>query len=455
MHPARSLPNTVAAGDPMADAPSPPAPRRRWGRWTRATAAAGLAAGRLSRHLGLGAGGIISGRVILALHPRALSRLAVGRQVVLVSGTNGKTTTGHLLAAALRTTGPAAHNATGANMADGAVAALAAEPNAAMAVLEVDELHLAAVAAAVRPAVIVLLNLSRDQLDRGSEVRAVAAALATALAAHPATVVVANADDPMVVWAARRATRTVWVAAGGRWSGEARSCPRCGAALHRKRPDDDPDGDPGGDPESRSWWCGCGLSRPDPCWTAHDTAARHGDEVIPLALRLPGRFNIGNAVMGLAAATVLGIPPRDAAAAMTRLSDVAGRYASCTHGHYRLRLLLAKNPAGWAETVALLDEPRPLLVVINAREADGRDTSWLWDVPFEQLTPRPVVAAGEKAADVGVRLTYADIAHVTAADPLAAVWLLPPGPVDVVANYSAFQQLRRRLGAARRGGPRS
>ena len=171
-----------------------------------AVGAGGWAAG-LSRRLGRGAGGIIGGRVTLAVDPQALRHLACGRRTVLVSGTNGKTTTSHLLAALLRTVGPVAHNATGANMPDGAVAALAAQPDAALAVLEVDELYVAAVAEAVDPQVIVLLNLSRDQLDRGSEVRGVAAALSAALIRHPGTLVVANADDPMVVWAAAQAVQ--------------------------------------------------------------------------------------------------------------------------------------------------------------------------------------------------------------------------------------------------------
>jgi UDP-N-acetylmuramyl tripeptide synthase len=400
---------------------------------------AGLAASAVSRRAGLGAGGIIGGRVTLALHPSALSRLAAGRRVVLVSGTNGKTTTSHLLAAALRTAGPVVHNASGANMADGAVAALAADLDATTAVIEVDELHLAAVAAAVSPAVIVLLNLSRDQLDRGSEVRAVAAALAVPLAAHPDTVVVANADDPMVVWAAQQAARTVWVATGSRWSADADSCPRCGATLHR------------GDADEEKWWCDCGLTRPDPQWSALDDAAVTGGEVVALGLRLPGRFNVGNAVMALAAGSLLGVEHRVGAAAMAQLPDVGGRYALLTHGEHRLRLLLAKNPAGWTETVGLLQDCRPLLVVVNAREADGRDTSWLWDVAFEQLGARPVVAAGENAADLGVRLSYAGIAHTTVGDPLAGLGQLQPGRVDVVANYTAFHQLRRRLVTAEGG----
>jgi UDP-N-acetylmuramyl tripeptide synthase len=413
---------------------------RRSGRWTRFAVRVGLMAAGVSRRLRLGAGSIIGGRVTLALHPAALSRLAAGRRVVLVSGTNGKTTTSHLLAVALGTVGVVAHNASGSNMADGAVAALAAEPDAPLAVLEVDELHLAAVAAAVGPAVLVLLNLSRDQLDRGSEVRAVARALRTALAGHPDTVVIANADDPMVVWAAAHATRVVWVSTSGRWRGDATTCPRCGHALRGAT-----------DASDERWTCRCGLARPDPEWAATGTGAATGDAVFPVELRLPGRFNQGNAVMAMAAASVLGVDPRQAGAAMTALEEVGGRYAVVTHGDRELRLLLAKNPAGWAETIGLLADVRPLLVVINAREADGRDTSWLWDIPFEELARRPVVAAGERAADLGVRLSYAGIEHDTTTDPLSGLALLPPGKVDVVANYTAFHQLRRRL-SARPGG---
>ncbi|MDT7621501.1 MAG: hypothetical protein QOF99_2402, partial [Pseudonocardiales bacterium] len=112
---------------------------------------AGQAVAALSRRAGRGSGSIIGGRVTLALDPSALRRLAAGRRVVLVSGTNGKTTTSHMLAAALGNLGAVAHNASGSNMADGAVAALAERPDAPWAVLEVDELHLASVARRCHP----------------------------------------------------------------------------------------------------------------------------------------------------------------------------------------------------------------------------------------------------------------------------------------------------------------
>lgn len=396
--------------------------------WTAVRA--GLATSWLSRTLGVGSGSMIGGRVTLALDPHALSRLAAGRRIVLVTGTNGKTTTSHLLAAALGTEGPVAHNASGSNMTDGAVAALAERPDASTAVIEVDELHLPSVAESVRPAAIVLLNLSRDQLDRGNEVRVVAGAVRDALGHHPDATVVANADDPLIVWAAESAARPLWVSAGCGWSQDTATCPACGRVLELTLP---------------RWNCACGLARPEATWRASGGVARHGEVVVPLDLRIPGRFNLGNATMALAAASALGVDPDAGARAMTGVDTVMGRYAVVSHGEHELRLLLAKNPAGWLETVSLLDEVRSLLVVVNAREADGRDTSWLWDVPFERLTPRPVIASGEHAADLGVRLAYAGIDHDTEPDPLAALATLPPGKVDVVANYTAFHDLRRRL----------
>lgn len=412
---------------PVATAPSG---QLSLGWWTRTAVHAGLVTAGLSRRLGLGAGSIIGGRVTLVLDRHALRHLAAGRRVVLVSGTNGKTTTSHLVAAAVRTAGRVAHNAGGSNMADGAVAALAEARDAEYAVLEVDELHLAAVAEAVDPAVVVLLNLTRDQLDRATEVGAIASAVGAALARHPSTVVVANADDPMVVSAAKSATRSVWVAAGASWLGDVTTCPRCGNTLTFTEP---------------GWHCSCGLARPTPDWWIEDSKACTADAVLPLDIRLPGQVNRSNAAMAIVAACAVGVPADQAAAALREVDVVAGRYAVVHRGGQDLRMLLAKNPAGWAGMLSMLEEPRPLLVIINAREADGRDTSWLWDVPFEQLGSRQVVASGERAADLGVRLSYAGLEHRTVADPLAALKALPAGQIDVVANYTAFHQFRRRL----------
>ena len=422
--------------------------KHRLGWWTRVAVQAGLAAAALSRRLGLGTGSIIGGRVTLALDHRALQRLAAGRRVVLVSGTNGKTTTSHLIAAAVRTAGSLAHNAGGSNMSDGVVAALADAPDADYAVIEVDELHLATIADAVDPMAVVLLNLTRDQLDRATEVGAIAATIRQALTRHPHTVVVANADDPMVVSAVGAAPRTVWVAAGASWLGDVATCPRCGQILTFTN-SDVTIGPAGGGRCEQEWECVCGLARPVPDWWIEDGKACTVDTLLPLEIRLPGQINMGNGVMALAGACAVGVPADRAAPALRQVEVVAGRYATVHHGAQNLRMLLAKNPAGWAGMLSILSEPTPLLVIINAREADGRDTSWLWDVPFEQLSSRPVVASGERAADLGVRLSYAGLEHQTVPDPLAGLAALPEGAVDVVANYTAFRYFRHRLSQER------
>jgi len=390
---------------------SPPAALR--ARWTEAAIGVGRVVGSLSRLLRFGAGGVVGGRLILALAPGALARLVAGRRIVLVSGTNGKTTTAHLIAVALRTAGPVAHNATGANMPDGVVAALVADRGALVAVIEVDELYLAVVAEAVRPDVLVLLNLTRDQLDRGFEVQAVADSLAAAVSDNPDACVIANADDPVVVAAVGDAPHVVWVGAGAEWQAD---------VLTQQ-------------------------ARPKMAWTVHDGKVRGPSGETPVPLALPGRFNLGNAAMAMAAAGALGVPAEAAAAAIADVRSIAGRYSVVRRGRQELRLLLAKNPAGWIELLPLLADARCLLLVINARDADGRDTSWLWDVPFEHLGAPVVVASGERAADLGLRLSYAGIDHRTVADPVAALELLPPGEVIVVANYTAFSALGSRLGA--------
>jgi lipid II isoglutaminyl synthase (glutamine-hydrolysing) len=401
--------------DPVPGAASPWCPERVRNPRTVMAVLLGRLAGWASRRLRIGEGAVISGRVALAVDPRALSRLAAGRRVVLVSGTNGKTTTAHLIAAALRTRAEVAHNDTGANMPDGVVAALLAQPSARCAVLEVDELHLGRVAEAVRPAVVVLLNLTRDQLDRGSEVRAVAARISAALARRPEVLVVANADDPMVVGVGRGAARVVWVAAGSHWRADADS------------------------------WAPAGCPGPVPTWTARADAVDGPGGTSALRLSLPGAFNMGNAALALAAADALGVPPDQAADALAGVTSIAGRYAVVRRGRQAVHLLLAKNPAGWTELLPLLADATALLLVVNARPADGRDTSWLWDVPFEQLPDRPTVASGERAADLGLRLGYAGRRHRTEPDPVRALDLLPDGEVYVAANYTAFTSLTRRL----------
>jgi len=401
---------------------------------TRLAAGAGLAVAGLSRRVGAGEGSVIGGRVLLAVDPGALERLAAGRTIALVSGTNGKTTTTRMLAAALETRGPVVTNSTGANLMSGLVTTLARGKSEAPAVLEVDEGLLPKAVAGLHPSVVLLLNLSRDQLDRIGEVRIHAQRWRGALEGAPSTTVVANADDPLVVWAAGLAREATWVGTGQRWRLDAYSCPNCGEQIEWSS-----DG---------TWACSnCTLARPRPHITldGDDVVLADGRRV-RLELQLPGWPNRANAVMAAGGAQVAGVDPVAALAAMGSVTHVAGRYQVVTVGGVRVRLLLAKNPAGWAEALDLIrPAPMPVVVGINARIPDGRDPSWLWDVPFERLRGRLVIATGDRGRDLAVRLRYAEVEHRFADGYLDAVRATGAGDIDLAANYTSFQDARREL----------
>ncbi|MDQ4069136.1 MAG: MurT ligase domain-containing protein [Actinomycetota bacterium] len=427
---------------------------------TRVAALAGRAIADASRLAGAGEGSVIGGRVTLAIDKRALELMAAGHQSAVVSGTNGKTTTTRLLAAALATRGPVTTNSAGANLIPGLVSTLFRGRAEAAVALEVDEGHLAEAIAAVHPTAVVLLNLSRDQLDRFGEVRRHASDWRLALAASPSTVVVANADDPLVTWAAGACDPSpngsnrcgaTWVGTGQRWRADASACPNCGSRIRWT--------------ESRyerggvGWACtACPLARPTPdAWLEGPDLVLADGRRFDIRLQLPGRFNMANAAMAVAGAMVLGVDPGRAVRAMTRVRAVAGRYQIVNVAGARVRLLLAKNPAGWAEALDLiLPPPVPVVVGINAGVADGRDPSWLWDVPFERLKGRLVVATGERGRDLAVRLRYAEVRHTFEPDyrkavATAAANVVGRQPeVDFVANYTAFQDARRALTSGQR-----
>jgi UDP-N-acetylmuramyl tripeptide synthase len=398
--------------------------------------AAGATAAGLSRLTGRGSGTTIGGRVTLLVDPSALSRAATGRDLALVSGTNGKTTTRTLLVAALQTLEPVVSNGGGANLPTGLVAALTADRTTRLGVLEVDEPFLPQVVDAVHPRVVVLLNLSRDQLDRYAEVRRLAGIWHDALSGPDAPVAVANADDPLVVWAASAASDVTWVAAGQRWTFDSTSCPACGDVLVRE----------GGGWRSEA----CGLSRPSPQWSVDGHTVTGPDATsYDVRLAIPGDVNVGNAALAAAAAHHWDVEPATAFAAMARIPAVEGRYLETSVGGRPVRLLLAKNPAGWVEALDMARVDAPVVVAVNARAADGRDPSWLWDVPFEVLRGRHAVATGERSRDVAVRLRYAGVDHVRVDDEAEALRAAHgSGPVEVLANYTAFQTYRRVVGDA-------
>ena len=379
---------------------------------------------------------MIGGLVAMTLDRSVLRQLGAGRRTVIVTGTNGKSTTTRMTAAALSTLGAVATNAEGANMDAGLVAALAADRRAGLAALEVDEMHVPHVLDAVEAAVIVLLNLSRDQLDRVGEINVIERTLRAGLAGHPNAVVVANCDDVLMTSAAYDSPHVVWVAAGGAWANDSVSCPRSGEVIVR---------------DKGHWYStGADFKRPSPQWwfDPEDGGTLYGPDglALPMRLALPGAVNRGNAAQAVAAAVALGADPVLAVEAVCQVDEVAGRYRSVRIGEHEARILLAKNPAGWQEALSMVDKHAAGVVIsVNGQVPDGEDLSWLWDVRFEHFEETPVVAAGERGTDLAVRLGYAGVEHTLVHDTLAAIASCPPGPVEVVANYTAFLQLQRAL----------
>ena len=387
-----------------------------------------LAAGSLARTAArwsgrAGDGVHARGVAIMRVEPRAISMLARDRETVLVTGTNGKTTTTHLIRCAVG--GQVACNATGANMHSGVVTSLA-DSSASRAVLEVDELHFPSISADIGPRVVVLLNATRDQLDRSHEVARVAAGWQRALD-HLDAVVVANAADPHVV-AATPPERAIWCDPGTRWPDDARTCPRCGQLIHWS---------------DASWSCSCGFAMPEPHYRLD------GDDLMDpsghrhdLHLSLPGRVNLGNAVMAAAAAVSMGFDLDTAVERMAAIHEASGRFARYDIGGRPARLILAKNPAGMVAALELVGDA-PLIIGINARDVDGRDTSWLYDVPFESLAGRTIGVTGERRDDLALRLHLAGVTPMVDPDAHRLAAQMPDGALCLLGNYSNFVAWRR------------
>jgi UDP-N-acetylmuramyl tripeptide synthase len=297
----------------------------------------------------------------------------------------------------------------------------------------VDERHLPDVIAATRPQAVVLMNLSRDQMDRAAEIWLVARKWRAALAASGSHVI-ANADDPLITWAASGSQNVTWVAAGQRWHEDSWCCPVCGSHLRR---------------DELGWRCGeCSFARPPARWVLDGESVIDGQGLVnELALALPGRANRSNAVMALAVADFFGGTVAQVLPSMRRVTSVAGRYTVRQLHGKQLRLLLAKNPAGWLEAFDVLaPAPAPVLLGVNAQGPDGKDTSWLWDVDYRVLRGRPVLVSGERRIDLAIRLEADEVSFELVKGVEEAVRKIEAPTLDVVANYTAFQQIRAVLG---------
>jgi lipid II isoglutaminyl synthase (glutamine-hydrolysing) len=376
---------------------------------------------RLSRMTGRGSGTVVGGRVGMKIAPDLVASLASGRTVILVSGTNGKTTTTSMIVAGWG--GSVTTNETGANMPAGHVAALV-ESKSIHVALEVDEGWLADTLESTRPSVVVLLNLSRDQMDRANEVRHLAERWRKALEAHDDAelVVVANANDPLVVYAAEVRANTVWCDVPTSWLADALSCPKCTLAISHV---------------GSAWHCTCGFAKPAKVTTTLDDELVIDATPVTLDLLMPGEFNRSNAAMALTALHCVDVDLDEAVRRVNAIPSVVGRFSVRRWNGHVLRLLLAKNPSGFAAMMATLPaDGSDLWVAINARVADGHDPSWLYDAPFEMLRGHRVYCFGDRRLDLATRLDYGRVDFVVVDDDTTVP--TSKETISLLANYTAF-----------------
>jgi UDP-N-acetylmuramyl tripeptide synthase len=386
-------------------------------------AAAARAVGALSRVAGRGGGTTLPGKLLWKLDPGAIDRLAarLPQGSVLVSATNGKTTTTAMVAEILRPQARLAHNSSGANLVSGVASSLLRSSGAELGLFEADEAALSELAGRLRPKALLLGNLFRDQLDRYGELETVAARWRQTVAALPDAALIVNGDDPQVGDLARdRTGATVFglddpqhARPALQHAADSKYCLRCGTPYDYAAAYVGHLGD---------YRCpNCGHARPP-----LDIAARQielkgldgssfalvtpeGEARVDLAL--PGLYNVYNAVGAAALALRLGVPLAAAAAGLGRFSAAFGRFERIAIGDRRLLMLLIKNPAGANEAVRTLVDgagPKVAVVALNDAIADGRDVSWIWDVDFEPLLAGldTLVATGSRAAELALRFAY-------------------------------------------------
>jgi UDP-N-acetylmuramyl tripeptide synthase len=437
-----------------------------------------------SRVTGRG-GSTLPGRLALKIEPGLMRHLAgQARRLVMVTGTNGKTTTATLLASILRQTGEGVvHNGSGANLIPGVTSALigAASPvgrlKAGWAVLEVDEATVPLFLRQVRPDVSIVTNFFRDQLDRYGEIEHIVDLVKQGLSMLPDTSwVVLNADDPMVSGLAPG------LEAGVLYYGL--DCPEMASEVGSHAVDvrhcrvcDTPYSYQG------YYYAHLGIYHCPSCGRERPALSVKASRVEPVGtrgtgvvlgfpdgsservfVRVPGLYNVYNVLAAATAAWRLGVSTAHIKAGIEAFLAAFGRMEEVRIKGRRVFLALAKNPAGFNEvlrTIGADQGDKTLLIAINDNTADGKDVSWLWDVDFEVLAEegalRAVVASGIRAEDMALRLKYGGV------DPSRIRWdtdimaalesalrKTPPGEVlYVLPTYTAMLDLRGRL--ARRG----
>ena len=424
-------------------------------------------------------GTALPGKTALKICPDLLGELGRDVDTVIVTGTNGKTTTSGMLRHMLDENHiPYLSNRSGANLTSGVASEfifhsdLLGRCRRHVAVIECDEGSFPAVAGALQPKAVLVTNLFRDQLDRYGEVTHTRDCIARGIQAAPGAVLCLNADCSLTASLGSGVpNRVVYYGVDGFSSdrepgvSDAPHCLRCGERYAYRRHTFAHLGD---------WYCPrCGAARPIPDVAAEGIESepsgswvtlRRDGSVRSVTVALPAVYNVYNALAALTAAGAMGWDTDVCEKSLTGFDAMFGRMETMRVGDTPVQVVLVKNPAGCDRALEYLeglgDDVLPIFC-LNDNLNDGTDVSWIWDADYETLFARRrygrIGVFGIRAQDMRLRLKYAgaDDASVevyATLDELASAVEKSDRPVCVLPNYTAMLAVRDRLSALAGGG---
>lgn len=406
----------------------------------------------------------LPGALALKICPDILGYAAKNVDIIAVTGTNGKTTSARIIERALQNSGRSVcANRSGANLMPGITAELimnkrlSGSVKCESAVIECDEAACRLVLGKLRPHVLLVTNLFRDQLDRYGTVTYPRDCIAAGLRDTPETIAVINADCPMAASVSRLCqNKTVYYGLGEHkktcvGSGEDDTCPVCGKKLGYKGLSYANLG---------VFSCSCGFARSKPDVSAESVfpdgsfiLRADGDKTV-CAPALPGLYNVYNSVGAVAAAVACGVPLKQAADAAQDFDCGFGRMESFPLGKRGARMILIKNAAAADQTlneVCRAPGEKTLVLAVNDRTADGTDISWLDEADFGMLARRGkimrVYVCGDRAEAAEKRLKRENIPCQSCGnyDKLIESLRDEDNFIFILPTYTAMLELRAKL----------
>jgi len=408
----------------------------------------------ISRFFNLGSGSTWPGHITLFLNPNFIQQILEKNnlKIILIAGTNGKTTTGKLIQAILEGNNKKVfQNQAGANLLNGIASSLIFNSNLLgiikkdFAIFEIDESTLPLILKEIiNPDYIIILNLFRDQLDRYGEINTISKKWGDSIQHLPSKVtLILNADDPQVAFLGKSRPNTLYFGInplknkGEKFQHASDSiyCPNCNAKLTYKTICFSHLGD---------WACKeCNYERPKKTF------------ISSLHYPLSGTYNEYNTNAAILLTQTLGLKKDKITASLKDFKPAFGRQEILDINGKKIQIFLSKNPTGFNESLKTITNlnAKNLILLLNDRIPDGRDVSWIWDVDFEEFSSqfKNIVVSGDRTYDMGLRLKYAELKkfiieeNIAKAITIALSKMTNNETLYILATYSAMLEVRKIL----------